>query len=90
MPAASVPTLEQIQNFVKRLKPPSTPLTDDVLRVYAESNSTAPENENKPFVIDFMPYKDGHFVIVWTTIKLSRIQNESNVLATDATYKLSW
>jgi hypothetical protein len=90
MAAAEVPTLKQIQNFVGRLKPPSKPLMDADLIEYANRNLAVPENVNKPFVTRFMPYQDEHFVIVWTTTKLIQVQNESKILATDATYKLNW
>lgn len=91
MVPADVPTLQQIQNLVKRLKPPARPLTDNDLCLYAEAHLNVPDNENKPFVVDFLPFDDAdHFVLVWSTSKLIQIQNASQILATDATYKLSW
>lgn len=90
MDANSVPSLKQIQNYVSRLKPRSEPLTDALLKEYAEEHLAVPEDENEPFVTDYMPFDDKHFVIVWTTRKLAQIQSKSIILATDATYKLSW
>lgn len=91
MDAVDVPELRQIQNQVQVLKPSSRPLTDNDLRIYAESHSRILNNENKPFVVDFLQFDDEErFVIVWSTPKLIQVQNNSTVLATDATYKLSW
>lgn len=90
MAVAEVPTLKQIQNLVSRLKPTSKPLTDIILVEYAKCNMAIPQDQNKPFVARFMPYRKEKFVIVWTTPKLMGIQNASKILVTDATYKLSW
>jgi len=90
MADANVPSLKQIQNFVSRIKPKPKPLTVHDLAVYAEAHLDVPENEDKPYVVSYMPFAEDHFVIVWTTGKLERIQNESKILATDATYKLTW
>jgi hypothetical protein len=88
-----VPTLLQVQNFVKRERKkrvPPTPLTDALLNAYIEEKSAIPVDMDAPYVIGSMPYANGTFLIVWTTPKLSAIQTASEFLATDATYCLTW
>lgn len=90
---AKVPTLLQVQNFVAQLRKkeaPSKPLTDADLIKYVNENSVLPEDENSTFIAGYMEYRNEHFLLVWSTPMLIKIQRESQLLATDATYKLNW
>jgi hypothetical protein len=83
----------QVQNFVSQLRKketPSTPLTDADLLNYIYNNSQVPDDENSAFIAGSMDYEDEHFLLVWSTPKLIKIQQESRLLCTDATYKLNW
>ncbi|KAI6192878.1 SWIM-type domain-containing protein [Aphelenchoides fujianensis] len=93
--ASLVPNLKQIQNTVYRLKQKGGrrgPLTDVALEEYVSAKSTLPEDENCAYVVGSIPYDDQteRFMIVWSTPKLIAVQRNSDLLATDATYKLCW
>lgn len=68
----------------------NAPLTDVALKTYAEANSNLPSDENHAFVCGYKAFERGHFLICWTTVKLSSIQRRSRFLSTDSTYKLLW
>lgn len=86
--------MKQIQNFVDRWRKKNAsnkPVTDVDLQNYADANSAIPADENSVYVVGFAPFdKNKHFLVVWSTSKLVRVQAGSNLLCTDATYKLNW
>ncbi|KAI6242266.1 hypothetical protein M3Y99_00240400 [Aphelenchoides fujianensis] len=64
----------------------------DASEEYVSAKSTLPEDENCAYVVGSIPYDDQteRFMIVWSTPKLIAVQRNSDLLATDATYKLCW
>lgn len=93
--AEATPSLKQIENqlsYIRKKQKKTEPLTNVDLVNYATPRSNMPTDENQPFVVSFVPYEEEskHFLIVWSTPKLVRVQQEAKILYADATYKLNW
>lgn len=74
-----LPSLSQIQNYVKRMRTPaSAAFTDNQLRTYCELHSEVPDDPNKPYVLVYEVASTTSFFVIWTTGRLLQLQ-----LATD-------
>lgn len=60
------------------------------LQEYCNANSARPENIHGPFIVGSNIADDGsHFIVVWSTTALIKLQNVSKLICVDGTYKLT-
>jgi hypothetical protein len=75
-----MPTLPQIQSFVKRYREKTSVITDYDMKEYCAATSTPPENIHKAFVIGSRIEGARRFIVCWSTPYLLALQLKSELL----------